>query len=135
MSIGKLFQSFVAATENERSPRVFLVLRVIGCNNRPEYERKLYLQRWNADNTKTFTRSFVLATKEFSSKEFAEEWGIRIARPKLYNCACVHLESWAKEWMGKGNSTELYIYLEQELQSFGVWEKWNQDGGNGPFPL
>jgi hypothetical protein len=43
MSIGKLFQSFVAATENERSPRIFLVLEVVGCNNRPEYERKLYL--------------------------------------------------------------------------------------------
>ena len=27
-------------------------------------------------------------------------------------------------------SSELYIYLEQELQSFVLWEKWSQDGGH-----
>jgi hypothetical protein len=32
-------------------------------------------------------------------------------------------------WLSTGS--ELYIYLEQELQSFGLWEtEWSQDGGH-----
>jgi hypothetical protein len=28
------------------------------------------------------------------------------------------------------NASELYIYLEQELQSFGLWGKWSEDDGH-----
>jgi ribosome biogenesis protein Tsr3 len=35
--------------------------------------------------------------------------------------------SWAKSFC----LSDLYIYLEQEVQSFGLWEKWSQYGGIG----
>jgi hypothetical protein len=89
----------------------------------------------------SWAKSFCLSdlyiwSKEFShfhvvaavvSKVILPQWSLYISGARSSVISMSSQLSWAKSFC----LSDLYIYLEQEVQSFGLWEKWSQYGGIG----